>query len=67
MQAGTSLNYDLPGISDPDGDSFTVSYSLDSASSFCSFEYPTFTMTPSLKDIGNYSITITIKDANINS
>jgi len=68
MQAGQSLSFTFPAISDPDttdtGTCSGLDYGL--AGGFISGKYPTITFKPSANIVGTFTITATLTDNNLN-
>ena len=58
MAANDHLNYRLPDITDPDGDSVTIS--LDSAPTFVIISSASLILSPQVSDIGSYTIKVTL-------
>jgi len=54
----------LPSISDPDGDGWSVSTNMGSASSFIQYSSGTFTIAPTVGNVGTFAISVTVTDNN---
>ena len=64
IQAGSSKSYSLPSITDVDGDGYSVSANVGSAS-FVKFSSPTFTIAPGVAvAAGTFFISVTLTDNN---
>eukprot|EP00347_Sterkiella_histriomuscorum_P012520 403368261 len=58
--------YNLPSVTDPDGDKFLISVQLGQQSIWIAYNQPTFKISPGLSNNGTYSIKIIISDTNKN-
>eukprot|EP00347_Sterkiella_histriomuscorum_P012940 403366634 len=58
--------YNLPSVTDPDGDKFLISVQLGQQSIWIAYSQPTFKISPGLSNNGTYSIKVLITDTNKN-
>lgn len=66
MAVDTYLTYELPNIQDPDDDDFVITCKFGQAAVFARINYPYLYLEPNSKNNGTFSITLTLKDTNIN-
>ncbi|CDW74892.1 UNKNOWN [Stylonychia lemnae] len=64
MLVGTSREFNLPTITDPDNDQFTINVDLGSSYPFTTYKYPTFKFNPGSNANGTYLIKIVLADKN---
>jgi hypothetical protein len=66
VEAGQTLRYSLPSVSDVDLDNVIFEANLGSASSFTRFSSGTFIISPRASNVGTYTVSVTLKDDNPN-
>lgn len=65
MYANTTITYTLPGVKDDQGDTWSASYAMGSASTFTTINNGKFTFSPTSSNVGTFPITITLTDNNL--
>ena len=65
IDVGSTKTYSLPSITDPDGDAYTISVSMGSATSFTTYSNGKLTFAPkATASSSTTSVTVTLKDTN---
>ena len=68
MTAGTLYKFALPSLVDDDSEDTPslISINFGSAQTFVSGSFPSYTLAPSAKHVGIYTVSIKVKDDNVN-
>eukprot|EP00347_Sterkiella_histriomuscorum_P009608 403340557 len=66
LTVNTFKQYNLPEVTDQDGDLFTIDVQMGQLSAWIEYTFPTFKISPGSKNNGTYSVKIILTDKNTN-